>query len=55
MLFRTATGELLEISKYNFQNDTFYYKKILEIKTSFTKNGFTKLDKTLNNKNSKKT
>ena len=58
MLFRTVTGELVEINKYNYQNDSLYYKKIVDLKTSFTKNRFTKLellDKTFNNKNGKKT
>lgn len=32
MLFRTNTGELIEIKKYDFTNDTLYYKKIMEIK-----------------------
>ena len=40
MLFRTNTGELVEIKKYSFTNDTLYYQKIMEIKkqpTSLTK------------------
>uniref|UniRef100_A0A6C0EVX3 Uncharacterized protein n=1 Tax=viral metagenome TaxID=1070528 RepID=A0A6C0EVX3_9ZZZZ len=53
MLFRTVTGELIEINRYNFKNDTLYYEKIVEIKKDFTKIDFTKLDKTLNNKDRK--
>ena len=37
MLFRTASGEIVEINKYDFKNDKLYYLKITEIKTSFTK------------------
>jgi len=48
MLFRTVTGELVEINKYDYKNDKLYYEKIMEIKNSFTKS-----DKTLNNKNCK--
>ena len=32
MLFRTNTGELIEINKYDFTSDKLYYQKILEIK-----------------------
>lgn len=45
MLFRTITGELIEIKRYDFKNDKLYYEKIMEIKKSFTK-----LEKTLSNK-----
>jgi hypothetical protein len=31
MLFRTNKGELLEIKKYDFANDKFYYQKIMSI------------------------
>ena len=37
MLFRTYEGKLIEIKKYDFKNDTLYYEKLLEIKTSFPK------------------
>ena len=40
------TGELIEIKRYDFKNDKLYYEKIMEIKKSFTK-----LEKTLCNKN----
>ena len=33
MLFRTNTGELIEIKKYDFTNDKLYYEKIINIKT----------------------
>jgi hypothetical protein len=62
MLFRSNTGELIEIKKYDFPNDKLYYKKIMEIKKPLisltkTKNFFNqnmslpKLEKTFNNKN----
>lgn len=50
MIFRTNTGQLIEINKYNYINDKLYYKKLLEIKQP------SKLDnseKTFNNKNNK--
>jgi hypothetical protein len=50
MLFRTTEGKLVEISKYNFKNDTLYYAKLMEIKDSVPK-----LEKGLNNKNNKQT
>jgi hypothetical protein len=34
MLFRTNKGELIEINKYNFINDTLYFQKIMQIKQS---------------------
>lgn len=34
MLFRTNTGELIEIKKYDFTNDTLYYQRIMDIKKS---------------------
>lgn len=46
MLFRTTEGKLIEIRKYDFKNDTLYYKKILGVKKSLPK-----LEKGLNNKN----
>ena len=50
MLFRTNTGELIEIKKYNCSNDKLYYKKIMEVKQSFSKS-FLKSEKTFDNKN----
>lgn len=32
MLFRTNTGQLIELKKYNFLNDKLYYQKLMEIK-----------------------
>jgi hypothetical protein len=37
MLFRTNTGKLIEINKYDFTNDKLYYQKILEIKKPLEK------------------
>lgn len=37
MLFRTVTGEIIDIKKYTFKNDKLYYEKIIEIKTPFSK------------------
>jgi hypothetical protein len=37
MLFRTNTGELVEIKKYNHSNDKLYYDKIMEIKKKLSK------------------
>lgn len=37
MIFRTVDGVLIEINKYDFKNDTLYYKKIFEIKRAFSK------------------
>ena len=60
MLFRTNTGEVIEINKLNFINDKLYYKKIMKIKSPIKKNTsinlakltpFSKLEKTLNDKN----
>jgi hypothetical protein len=53
MLFRTNNGELIEIKRYNFSNDKLYYKKIMEIKQTFSKSLISsmKLEKTFNNKN----
>lgn len=50
MLFRTTEGNLIEIRKYNFKNDTMYYEKLLDIKKPIPK-----LEKTFNNKNNKQT
>jgi hypothetical protein len=47
MLFRDINGKLIELKKYDFKNDKIYYDKIIEIKKSFTK-----LEKTLHDKNS---
>jgi hypothetical protein len=41
MLFRKNNGELVEIKKYDFTNDTLYYQKIMEIKKPSA--GLTKL------------
>jgi hypothetical protein len=53
MLFRTYTGELIEIKRYDFPNDKLYYQKIMEVKQSFSKSliSSTKSEKTFNNKN----
>ena len=53
MLFRTNNGELIEIKRYNYPNDKLYYKKIMEVKQTFSKSliSSTKLEKTFNNKN----
>ena len=37
MLFRTNTGELVEINKYNFSNDKLYYQKIMDLKKPVAK------------------
>jgi len=37
MLFRDINGNLVEINKYDFNNDKAYYQKIMEIKQVFTK------------------
>jgi hypothetical protein len=53
MLFRTNNGELIEIKKYTYPNDKLYYKKIMEVKQSFSKSilSSTKSEKTFDNKN----
>lgn len=55
MLFRTNKGELIELKKYDFSNDSLYYEKIMEIKKplmSSTKQiSFAKLKKTFYKKN----
>ena len=48
MLFRTNTGNLIEIVKNNFINDKLYYDKIIEVKKSIPK-----LEKTFYYKNNK--
>jgi hypothetical protein len=50
MLFRTNNGELIEINRYNYPNDKLYYKKIMEVKQSFSKSflSSTKSEKTFN-------
>jgi hypothetical protein len=55
MIYRTSNGELIEIKKYSFSNDKLYYKKIMEVKDSFTKSfvSSTNSDKTFHNKNRK--
>jgi hypothetical protein len=37
MIFRNIDGNLLEINKFDYKNDYLYYKKILELKLSFSK------------------
>ena len=53
MLFRTNTGELIEIKRYAYPNDKLYYKKLMEAKQSFSKSilSSTKSEKTFDNKN----
>ena len=51
MLFRTSTGTLIEVKKYEFSSDKLYYKKIMDIKKSQKQPDFSKLEKTLNNVN----
>ena len=51
MLFRTSTGGLIEVKKYNFSSDKLYYKKIMDIKKSQKQPSFSKLEKALNNVN----
>jgi hypothetical protein len=52
MLFRTNTGALIEIKKYDFPNDNLYYAKILEIKKPIVySDAFAKLKKTFDKKN----
>ena len=48
MLFRTSEGNLIEIKKNNFKNDTLYYEKLLEIKKTIPK-----LEKCFDYKNNK--
>lgn len=51
MLFRTSTGGLIEIKKYDFSTDKLYYKKIIEIKSPPKQSVFSKSEKTFNNIN----
>jgi hypothetical protein len=51
MLFRTNTGELVEIKKYDYSNDKLYYQKIMNIKKPKNIINFAKLEKTFNDKN----
>jgi hypothetical protein len=37
MIFRNNNGELVDLNKYDFKNDLVFYKKIMEMKRSFTK------------------
>jgi hypothetical protein len=32
MIFRTFDGKLIEINRYEFKNDTLYYKEIMKCK-----------------------
>ena len=52
MIYRTITGELIEINRYDFINDKMYYEKIMKIKEPFVKSiSSAKSKKTFNNKN----
>lgn len=51
MLFRTGTGSLIEVKKYDFSSDKLYYKKIMDIKKPQKLPAFSKLEKALNNVN----
>lgn len=51
MIFRTYTGQLIEINKYKFINDKLYYTKLLDIKQKKSK--LDNSEKTFNNKNNK--
>ena len=51
MLFRTSTGDLIEINKYDYKNDKLYYEKIVEIKKAFVKMSSAKSKKTFQDKN----
>ena len=53
MLFRTHTGKLIEINKYDYPNDNLYYQKIMEIKKCQKEIISAKLEKTFNDKNNK--
>ena len=37
MIYRNIEGLLVEINKNNYKNDNLFYKKIMEIKISFSK------------------
>jgi len=43
MLFRTNTGEIIEIKKYAYPNDKQYYQKLIDINKSVKQNPFAKL------------
>lgn len=51
MLFRTSTGGLIEVKKYDFSSDKLYYKKIMDIKKASKQPAFSKLEKAPNNIN----
>jgi hypothetical protein len=54
MLFRTATGDLIIINKYDYVNDRLYYEKIMELKKPFSELlSYAKLKKTFQYKNNK--
>jgi len=56
MLFRTITGNLIEINKYDFKNDKLYYQRIMEIKKPFEKimpSSKSKLPQAFNTQNNK--
>jgi hypothetical protein len=37
MLFRNAKGELIEINRYDYKTDKLYFKKIMELKSSLSR------------------
>jgi hypothetical protein len=37
MIFRNSKGELIEINKYDYPNDTIYYEKVMKLQEEFTK------------------
>lgn len=53
MLFRTITGDLIEINIYDYKNDKLYYEKIMEIKKAFVNLSSAKSKKAFHDKNNK--
>jgi hypothetical protein len=37
MIFRNKYGELVEINRFDFKNDTLFFQKIMDSKNPFTK------------------
>jgi hypothetical protein len=37
MIFRNFKGELVEVNIYSLKNDKLFYKKVMELKTPFSK------------------
>ena len=37
MIYRNINGDIVVINKMDFKNDKLFYKKIMDIKTPFTK------------------